>query len=125
MYTPNQQSHENNKFYRLAEQLKKVFGRSYKRFRHGYNKPGRRYGRRAYITGLKSGQAHTVKKIAAILEDIAAHPYTGIGKPEALKYELSGMWSRRINAEHRIIYKVLGEVVEVQIMSMRYHYVKA
>ena len=74
---------------------------------------------------VKSGQAHTVKKIAAILEDIAAHPYTGIGKPEALKYELSGMWSRRINAEHRIIYKVLGEVVEVQIMSMRYHYVKA
>ena len=51
LYTPNQQSHENNKFYRLAEQLKKVFGRSYKRFRHGYNKPGRRYGRRAYITG--------------------------------------------------------------------------
>ena len=47
------------------------------------------------------------------------------GNQEALKYELSGMWSRRINAEHRIIYKVLGEVVEVQIMSMRYHYVKA
>ena len=78
-----------------------------------------------YAYFVKSGQAHTVKKIAAILEDIAAHPYTGIGKPEALKYELSGMWSRRINAEHRIIYKVLGEVVEVQIMSMRYHYVKA
>lgn len=78
-----------------------------------------------YAYFVKSGQAHTVKKIAAILEDIAAHPYTGIGKPEALKYELSGMWSRRINAEHRIIYKVLGEVVEVQIISMRYHYVKA
>ena len=75
-----------------------------------------------YAYFVKSGQAHTVKKIAAILEDIAAHPYTGIGKPEALKYELSGMWSRRINA---IIYKVLGEVVEVQIMPMRYHYVKA
>ena len=63
-----------------------------------------------YAHFVKSGQAHTVKKIAAILEDIAAHPYTGIGKPEALKYELSGMWSRRINAEHRIIYKVLESI---------------
>lgn len=77
-----------------------------------------------YTYFVKSGQTRTVKKISAILEDIAAHPYTGIGKPEALKYELSGMWSRRINSEHRIIYKVLGEVVEIQIISMRYHYSK-
>ncbi len=65
-----------------------------------------------------------MKKIAALLEDISAHPYVGIGKPEALKYELSGTWSRRINSEHRIIYRVLDSVVEVQVLAMRYHYAR-
>ena len=58
------------------------------------------------------------------LEDIAAHPYTGIGKPEPLKYELAGKWSRRINAEHRIVYSVHDDIIEVYIFSMRYHYSK-
>ena len=65
-----------------------------------------------------------MKKIAALLEDISAHPYVGIGKPEALKYELSGTWSRRINSEHRIISRVLDPVVEVQVLAMRYHYAR-
>lgn len=69
-----------------------------------------------------SGNRAITKKIVTLLEDIAAHPYTGIGKPEALKYELSGYWSRRINSEHRIIYRVIDTVVEVQILAMRYHY---
>jgi len=69
-----------------------------------------------------SGNKAITKKIAALLEDIAAHPYTGIGKPESLKYELAGCWSRRINSEHRIIYRVVDTVVEVQILTMRYHY---
>ena len=71
-----------------------------------------------------SGNKAVMKKIAVLLEDISAHPYVGIGKPEALKYELSGTWSRRINSEHRIIYRVLDSVVEVQVLAMRYHYTR-
>ena len=62
------------------------------------------------------------KRILRLLEDIQAHPFVGIGKPEPLKYELSGKWSRRINAEHRIIYSVKDDVLEVYVFSMRYHY---
>ena len=51
----------------------------------------------------KTGNKAVINKITALLKDISEHPYTGIGKPEALKYELSGKWSRRINSEHRII----------------------
>lgn len=65
-----------------------------------------------------------MNKIKALLNDIAEHPYTGIGKPEALKYELTGKWSRRINAEHRIVYSVHDDIVEVYIFSMKYHYTK-
>lgn len=69
-----------------------------------------------------SGNKAVMKKITALLEDMTAHPYTGIGKPEALKYELSGAWSRRINSEHRIVYRVIDSVVEVQVLAMRHHY---
>ena len=64
------------------------------------------------------------KRIVRLLEDIQEHPFAGIGKPEPLKYELSGKWSRRINAVHRIIYSVNNDCVEVYIFSMRYHYTK-
>ena len=63
-------------------------------------------------------------KITALLADIAAHPFSGLGKPEALKYDLAGYWSRRINSEHRIIYKVHEDMVEIHVLSMRYHYKK-
>ena len=70
-----------------------------------------------------------LNKIRNLLEDIAAHPYTGTGKPEPLKYELAEKWSRRINAEHRIVYSVHDDIIEVYIIevyifSMRYHYTK-
>ena len=58
----------------------------------------------------KSGNKAIMNKITALLKDIAEHPYTGIGKPEPLKYELAGYWSRRINSEHRIVYSVDEEV---------------
>lgn len=70
----------------------------------------------------KSGNKAIMNKITALLKDIAEHPYTGIGKPEPLKYELAGYWSRRINSEHRIVYSVDEEVVRVYVLSMRYHY---
>ena len=65
-----------------------------------------------------------LKKITKLLEDMAAHPFTGTGKPERLKYDLSGKWSRRINAEHRIIYSVNNEMIEIYVFSMKYHYIK-
>jgi len=52
----------------------------------------------------KSGNKAIQKKIEQLIIDILEHPYTGIGKPESLKYDLSSLWSRRINGEHRIIY---------------------
>lgn len=72
----------------------------------------------------KSGNKVIMAKITALLNDIAAHPFSGIGKPEALKYDLAGYWSRRINSEHRIIYSVRNDMIEVHLLSMRYHYNK-
>jgi toxin YoeB len=61
-----------------------------------------------------------LKKIRKLLEVIAKTPFEGIGKPEPLKYGLSGCWSRRINQEHRLVYEVTEEIVTVH--SMRGHY---
>ena len=72
----------------------------------------------------KTGNKAIMKKISALLKDISEHPYTGIGKPEALRYELAGKWSRRINSEHRIIYSVHENTIEIYVFSMRYHYEK-
>jgi toxin YoeB len=68
----------------------------------------------------KSGDKGVQKKIQSLIEDIQKTPFEGIGKPEALKYELSGSWSRRINNEHRIVYEIVNNVLEIQ--SLRYHY---
>lgn len=68
----------------------------------------------------KSGKKEILKKITSLLESISNDPFSGIGKPEPLKHEYSGYWSRRINSEHRIIYKVLA--TRVVIASMKGHY---
>lgn len=80
--------------------------------------------REEYAYFFRSGNKVITNKIAALLKDISEHPYTGIGKPEALRYELAGKWSRRINSEHRIIYSVQDETVEIYVFSMKYHYCK-
>ena len=72
----------------------------------------------------KSGNKQVMKKISSLLEDIELHPFSGLGKPELLRENLSGYWSRRINGEHRIIYSVHGEMIEIYVLSMRYHYSK-
>jgi toxin YoeB len=61
-----------------------------------------------------------LKRIENLLKDIKIHPFTGIGKPEPLKKNLSGFWSRRVNLEHRIIYKVENNTVT--FYSFRGHY---
>ena len=59
----------------------------------------------------------TVAKIKSILSDISEHPFSGIAKPEPLKGPLKGLWSRRINQEHRLIYKVEGQEIQVLVLS--------
>lgn len=60
------------------------------------------------------------KRIIELLRDIRRDPFNGIGKPEALRHELSGSWSRRINQEHRLIYRVFED--EIVVTSCRDHY---
>lgn len=61
-----------------------------------------------------------LKKINTLIKDIQRNQFEGKGKPEPLKYELSGCWSRRINTEHRLIYKIKDN--DIYILSCRYHY---
>ncbi|MDQ3179258.1 MAG: Txe/YoeB family addiction module toxin [Acidobacteriota bacterium] len=61
-------------------------------------------------------------KIKALIKDIGRNPFAGIGKPEPLRHELKGLWSRRITDEHRLVYKVSDE--EILIYSCRFHYEK-
>ena len=61
-----------------------------------------------------------VKKIFELLESINQNPFAGIGKPEALKGDLRGYWSRRINDEHRLVYTITNEFII--IISCRSHY---
>lgn len=70
----------------------------------------------------KAGNKALLKKIAALLLEIQQHPFTGTGKPEELKYELTGLWSRRINREHRIVYKVQDDIITITILSIKGHY---
>ena len=61
-----------------------------------------------------------LKKINGLIKDIQRHPHSGIGKPEPLKYDLAGLWSRRIDREHRLVYEVSGN--ELLIYSCKYPY---
>lgn len=61
-----------------------------------------------------------LNKINELIKDIQRNPFKGLGKPEPLKQNLSGYWSRRINSEHRIVYKVTKD--SILIAQLRYHY---
>lgn len=71
---------------------------------------------------IKNGNRPILQKIAQLTEDIVRNPFKGIGKPEALKYELTGKWSRRISKEHRFIYSIIDETIFVY--SLKGHYLK-
>lgn len=60
------------------------------------------------------------RKTITLINDILRQPFTGLGKPEPLKHELSGYWSRRITDEHRLVYEVTE--TEIIILSCRFHY---
>ena len=61
-----------------------------------------------------------LKKINTLLQDIKRNPFDGLGKPEPLKHEMAGTWSRRITQEHRLVYEVFEE--SILVVSCRYHY---
>jgi toxin YoeB len=69
---------------------------------------------------INSGNKAILKKIASLTEAIIQSPYRGIGKPEALKYTLTGKWSRRITDEHRFIYQIENNILKVY--SLKGHY---
>ena len=68
----------------------------------------------------KTGNTAILKRIRLLLQSIQEDPYSGIGKPEPLKHDLSGCWSRRINKEHRIVYQITDDIINV--IQVRYHY---
>jgi toxin YoeB len=61
-----------------------------------------------------------LRKINELIQDIQRNPFVGIGKPERLKYDLAGLWSRRIDREHRLVYQVKEN--DIFIYACRYHY---
>lgn len=69
---------------------------------------------------MKKQEPKLAVKIKELIINIMDTPFEGLGKPEALKFDLSGCWSRRINQQHRLVYRVIDN--ELQIISCRYHY---
>ena len=61
-----------------------------------------------------------LKRINALIGEIKRQPFKGIGKPEPLRFELTGLWSRRIDHEHRLVYQICGDMLV--IFMCRYHY---
>ncbi len=70
----------------------------------------------------KAGDKATLKKLSVLLEELTEHPRTGTGQPEELKHNFSGCWSRRINAKHRLVYRIEEEQVTVIILYASGHY---
>lgn len=73
-----------------------------------------------HLEEWKFADAKMLAKIISLFIEISSTPFTGTGKPEPLKFDLKGKWSRRINDEHRLVYEVRDE--DILIVSCRYHY---
>ena len=71
---------------------------------------------------IKSGNQASIKKIEKILIELTQTPYKGVGKPEQLKENLNGFWSRKINEKDRLIYTVNEDIVLVDVVSAMGHY---
>lgn len=72
-----------------------------------------------YLYWQKTDKTIT-KKINGLIKDIMRHPFEGIGKPEPLRFQLKGCWSRRIDQEHRLVYEFAD--AEIRIIACRFHY---
>lgn len=71
---------------------------------------------------VQTGNETVMRRITDLLHDIEQHPFTGMGKPEPLKGNLRGKWSRRITAEHRMVYSVSSGRIYVYVFSLKGHY---
>lgn len=74
------------------------------------------------LAWLKRHEPSAYKKALRLIEELKTHPTTGTGRPEQLRSNLSGQWSRRINAKHRLIYSINGGVLTVLILAAVGHY---
>jgi len=72
-----------------------------------------------YVSWQKEDKK-TLQRINQLIREIQRTPFRGIGKPEPLKFDLAGLWSRRIDRDHRLVYQVVNN--EIIIYSCRYHY---
>lgn len=77
------------------------------------------HGWEDYRHWQSTGRA-TLKRLNRLLDDAMRSPFEGIGKPEQLRHVLAGAWSRRIDAEHRLVYLVDGD--DIIVLQARYHY---
>lgn len=71
---------------------------------------------------LKKSEPKVFQKAIKLINELRLHPKIGTGKPEELKYQLTGFWSRRLNQKHRIVYKIDDEKIIVMIVSAKGHY---
>jgi toxin YoeB len=70
----------------------------------------------------KSGDKASIRKVELMIAELYEHPETGTGKPERLKFDLTGYWSRRINRKDRLIYFIEDEIITVTVVSAMGHY---
>jgi len=70
----------------------------------------------------KTGDRAILKKLQKLLDELREHPTTGTGQPEMLKHNLSGLYSRRINLKHRLVYSIDDTIVTVYVLSAASHY---
>ena len=70
----------------------------------------------------KSGNKSTLKKLEKLLNELMEHPTEGTGQPEMLKHNLQGLYSRRINKKHRLVYSIKEEIITVYVLSAHSHY---
>jgi toxin YoeB len=72
----------------------------------------------------QTGNPKTAKKIERLIAETKRNPFSGIGKPEPLKQDMAGLWSRRIDKEHRLVYGISGKGADkrLEIVQCRFHY---
>jgi toxin YoeB len=77
---------------------------------------------RQEVCQLEKSEPQSFKKIEILLVELAAHPYTGTGKPKPLSRDRTGQWSRRITSKHRLVYTVEEKIITVLVLSVYGHY---
>jgi toxin YoeB len=74
------------------------------------------------LKALKKSEPHAYKKARLLIEELAEHPKIGRGKPQLKKYDLEGLYARKITDKHRLVYAVNDDIITVDILSAKGHY---